>query len=139
MQQADYPDLYKAYRRIEALAGRFSYKPNWVFEVEASPESGCITLGARMKTADSTGHPHGHRMPGEDDPDSYIVIAKAISFPWQTVSEFDEGILVQQIFDLLVMGLERHEAEEWFRLDGRAVYDPHDEKAGSRRLRTGRG
>lgn len=50
----------------------------------------------------------------------------AYTFPIWRLDDMDDYDVAVHIWRCLIEPMERHEAAEWFRLDGELVVDPHD-------------
>lgn len=127
----------ETYYWVKHQLARFSYKPGWVFEASRRPEMGGIMVKIAFHAPDSrAGELYGdwvsehtcphcnryaelarHTIPitGEFVIDPYVTRAidpEAAFFDWlkRTLSFMDV-----------------HERDEWVRVDGKLLHDPHEE------------
>lgn len=106
---------------MQATLRRITYKPNfrlWLDEV-FDGDGGSFRLRADMTVPDA--HAPGHQTD-----------ARTFSSYWTQPWPPSLDIFVLQIHTALVE-MERHEASEWFRFDGKAVVNPHDDRLAYRR------
>lgn len=131
-----YRELADAHAKVSKALSKIRYKPNWSFSCSASPSVGAVSVTATMRVKDSTRqlpagvvdiHPafRAQEMVGAGQD---IEVSNIMSIAWQVLHGMDEATLVSYIFDYLIMGMERHEAQEWYRFDGVVVRDPHKEQ-----------
>jgi hypothetical protein len=100
-----------------------SYKPEWKFEVqESGPLDGAAVhywatavLVMSMMVEDSY------------HPGQQIKIGRRQSVPIHVVERMDRRFFLEWIFRAII-DAERHEAQEWFKVDGVVFDDPHKEK-----------
>jgi hypothetical protein len=101
-------DMLEAERQIKAVLERFTYRPHWKFEVR----DGCLVVIMLTTDADK---------PDEDIvltftqpiPRHYAFMRNGMDWTWWLFEQFKT--------------IEFHELQEFFRIDGRSVYDPHPE------------
>jgi hypothetical protein len=114
-------DDLEVYRRVRGFLDRFAYKPGWRFAVTPPPsfwERGLLqvtlwTLNAR------------HDPPGEGHP---VELRGEFHLPDLQALDLDGVDGARYLPDWLleiILGMEDHEAREWFRVDGQLPYDPH--------------
>lgn len=134
------------YRDIKDLLARVKYKPNVYFDVSQDHSfDGNLKVHAKMWTLDSRqeyppperwtaltingvgvrdimwlGDNH-NRMTCNIDP---IRIASTQIVPW-SVREAGERLFWTWFKRAIIDELEHHEIDEWFRVDGELVHDPH--------------
>lgn len=92
---------------------RLSYKPNWAIET-LDPFGGlAVILVVRFKAPDSTA------------PDHEVTVCLRKAVHPESIEHWkddDASRFIQEtIYDI-----ELHEADEWLRLDGALVHDPHE-------------
>lgn len=93
-------------RPLAQLLQHFTYKPGWWFRVER----GALSIKAEVPDASD----HGRTIT--------LTFQKHLP-PVQHMHHFDwQGWLFHTILEM-----ERHEVQEFFRVDGRTPYDPHPE------------
>jgi len=99
---------------LALLLPRLTYKPNTRFEMKVEGESGWVAL-AVCDLPDSRGG------------DPFPMLRFSQQFPvgstYRSESEAERAALT--CVDLLLTAFEEHEKDEWLRLDGRIVTDPH--------------
>ena len=93
------------------IAAALIYKPGW--GIELSQRGGDLELRMSMLVPDS------RTAAGES-----IQVRANKTIDLRYLCLFDENQFVNWVFDQ-IMRLERHEAQEWFRLRGELVDDPH--------------
>jgi hypothetical protein len=101
------------YLRMRSFLGRFSYKPGW-----------------RLRAiAPATVWEPGRLVVEHDELDARrpwgppVTVHGELRLPRFDVAP-DDAQLAEWLLTML-LGLEDHEAREWFRLDGRRPFDPH--------------
>jgi hypothetical protein len=90
---------------LKDLLARFTYRPGWKFTLD---REGAVRVEAMVIDTDDTERvcPLSFRqMPPRHVYDG---------FPWE-----------KWLFDEIIMKIERHEASEFFKIDGVKVFDPH--------------
>lgn len=106
------------FEQMQATLRRITYKPNFWLRLE---EWGDAFGRAYRIRADMT-LPDAHSRTHE---------TRTFSSYWVQPWPPSLDIFVVQVHQALVE-MERHEASEWFRLDGQAVVNPHDERLSRR-------
>lgn len=100
------PEIEAAQEAIREVLKRFTYRPHWRFEVN----EGFLTV--TMLVVDA------------DEPDQNIVLTFTQTIPrYAFMHDFD---WTRWLFEQ-VRNIEHHEMQEFFRIDGRPVYEPHPE------------
>lgn len=98
-------DIHELAKIVETI----EYKPGWKFGVQ--PFSYCRNETELIISAD---------LEDTYNPGSKVLVAEKSIFPnFLTPSE------VARFIYRCILDLERHETEEWFRVDGVRIYDPH--------------
>jgi hypothetical protein len=111
--------------KLQALIDRISYKPGTRITVWLQPEiDGRTPLGnsrtylsVEMTLPDSRAHP----VKTACWPTIEIVTSEPVPIDFL---EWDEKSQLQFIF-MVIQQLENHERDEWFKIDGELVNDPH--------------
>lgn len=112
-------------RLLFAVAGvlrRITYKPTWRFHIEAEPE-----------TMYRPWYVHVHlyySLPSIDDPmvDSQLTTQQTFTAnALADVVRYGEDAIVERVAYSLIRRAELHEMDEWLKLDGVCVRDPHPE------------
>lgn len=99
-------EIQAAEIELRALLKRFTYRPHWRFEVNAG------FMIVTMLTADA------------DNPGKDIVLTFTQAIPrYAFMRDFD---WTRWLFEQVRI-MEHHELQEFFRIDGRPVYEPHPE------------
>jgi len=99
------------FEQAEAFMRRFTYKPGWVFAL--IPNYGATSWGIHVSfDTEDTFNP-GH--------DIKIGFRRTMPIPP------NEDYLAAQLLKI-IDGIERHEAREWFKVDGQMPFDPHKEQ-----------
>lgn len=119
--------------QVHGYLSRFRYKPGWEFHVRCAPESDAVMLEVMFRAEDSR-HPHRPPVyrditfsPGEPlriERDDLIPITGQFNVPRLAQMHDPEP----RFFDWLretIQFMERHECDEWFRVDGYLPFDPH--------------
>lgn len=99
----------------EIVAG-LTYKPNWTIDLEE--RWGAISLVLRMHVPDAT-KPAGS---GE-----MVEACGGRTLDLYRMKMMSRRAFLDWVFEE-IMAMERHEAQEWFRLRGELVRDPHAER-----------
>lgn len=90
-----------------------TYKPNWKLQFFKDPQiSFSIAMHVRMEVPDV-------RLDAIPEPITIIINHKITPAKYEFVEE-----LYNDVFNML-MALEKHEAQEWFKVDGVAHFNPH--------------
>lgn len=105
---ADYPDRIEAERAISAILQRFTYRSGWFFKVE----DGYLKVTVEVEDAER---------PGE-----MITLTFTQTIPVQYAFMREEFDWTRWLFEQ-VRTMEHHELQEFFRIDGKPVYEPHPE------------
>jgi hypothetical protein len=103
IEQSVYYNKYR-YEVAKRLVARLKYKDGWRFDVAAD---GMILVRAWL--------------PDVQSPERSIEIGWSVAF---TDSDHEE-YCIQAIYRA-VIDMELHETSEWFRVDGRAIFNEHD-------------
>lgn len=98
--------------QVQDILDRLSYKPNTVLELRTSPEGLRLALRAFLPKVDS---------PDQKTSICSQIVLQGLRRRWL---EHEVLSLVQE----LVRRHEEHEIQEWLRLDGVPLVDPHPEK-----------
>lgn len=111
--------MTKGERRIQDILDRMTYKPGWKITISRPEDCGVqnywepITLHARYPTIDiTTGKP--------------ITLSLVRSIPLESAETVPEDALIDLI-GYIIKNFEMHEFDEWFKIDGVCVRDPHPE------------
>lgn len=99
--------------RLAAIVERITWRPDAVLTVE--PIVDITWLAAKIRCVRQV---LDSRRRGE------IPITFTVPVPFHLADQTDEWI-VQWVFEAVIVPMEVHEAQEWFRLDGELVNDPH--------------
>lgn len=99
---------------IEATLRRVSYKPGWRFTVDDRMHDDEVTIVLQ------------HDTPDVNDPENIITVTTLTRGLRETYS--NEEILLRGVVPKLIRQMEYHEIDEWFKIDGKHVRDPHPEK-----------
>ena len=91
-------------RRLKAIVERITYKEGW--KIRVSFDSPTVIIEALVKDV-TTGLP--------------LVIGATASF-----SEYDDEDRILYTIWAEIRNMEVHEASEWFKVDGKAIYNEHD-------------
>lgn len=93
---------------LESFFSKFTYKSNFEFTLIRSYTHGGIELRIKMM------------VPNSDDPKNIIsVISTHLIY-----EDIPCNYIPRYILDL-IKKLEIHEAEEWFKIDGKKIFNPH--------------
>jgi hypothetical protein len=111
----DYEDLLVTARRVRDAFAKITYKPGWVFDVQADP-SFEVMIVVNFPVRDIT---------KEGYPETTLQFRRSFSV-WCI-----SGLSFDSLLSHVVMGtirqIEEHEFQEWFKVDGVCIYDPHPE------------
>jgi hypothetical protein len=107
--------------QVRDVVGRLTYKPGWRFEVDPGMRFGSVYNGEMVvaelrvsqRSKDAT-----LRTPG----DSWTMMVE----PLREFQCQDERTLLEAVYRL-VKRLELHELDEWFKVDGLTLHNPHPE------------
>lgn len=102
--------------RVSRLLSRITYKEGYELKAQLTPY-GDVSVWISAWLPDATGAVPGQRA---------VQIQTGMALAWQFLESLEDAALVHRIFTL-IMEFERHEAGEWFKLDGVPPYDPHRE------------
>lgn len=103
-------DMDAAYRLLGELVGRLSYKPGYEFGLErvkddvARVSVTCLALPNSYEPTTTTG----------------LTIMNGINL--RTIATLSDAL---QAFAMVIARFELHESAEWFKCDGRTIYDAH--------------
>lgn len=101
----------------EGLLGRFEYKPGWVLSLHRYSDDGdSVRLGVEFMAPDS-------RFPDSDT--GHVPVCGVFDIPakvWESRSEAEFWVWLHRVLEFM----ERHELDEWFRIDGTLLSDPHE-------------
>ena len=112
-------------REAEAVLRELSYKPNWELKwsimshgIDSPPGSslGSLVVQIMAQVVDAGGR-------GPTD------IHTLVEYNEVTLGGLDEEMFLRLMFDRFV-NMEQHEAREWFKRKGVALYDPHPKLKG---------
>ena len=109
---------------LEKFFACFTYKPGWSFEVERKYREGnpWTPLDERWDTFIVI----RAEVPDIYNPEKTIQITGRYHFPLEHLfyAKAPEQVLIERIH-WWVWDMEKHESDEWFRVDGVAVFNPH--------------
>jgi hypothetical protein len=123
---------------VKKLMSKFTYKPNFTFRViedqKSFPGDSDIVVKVVMHTLDSTltyppGRAAAQAMLGQLDEvteNGAITIDSVRPHIPETVLKAGEDVFWQWLHDDVIGFLEHHELDEWFQVDGKPVYGPHN-------------
>lgn len=100
-------------KRINGIISRLRYRKGCELSCDVTPD-GTLTISVRMTVPCS-------RNPGDT---ALIGMTQALVLPIPLDAKSDHDVALF-IWRVLIEPMERHEAAEWFRLDGELVLDPH--------------
>jgi hypothetical protein len=101
-------------KRLEAMLARVTYKPGWRLEIRPSPAQGVQKALYVVAEIANSWRP---------EEDGYF--GRSAPIP----PSLDKAAFYRFVFEE-VLEMERHEAREWFRVDGVPPFDPHREEPG---------
>lgn len=110
-------DLWRAADRVGDILSRLKHRDRFTFRCQ--PHGSSVTINAVLLATDSRSAPGTLRT-------GLVEIGRAYSFPVWLLADMDDHDVAVEIWRRLIDPMERHEAAEWFRLDGELVVDPHD-------------
>jgi hypothetical protein len=103
--------------KVRALLRRFTYKPGWTFTL----------MSDHTSSFSSWSGPDAIRVvfnaPDAYHPERVTEVGAVISVPY-ALADADDDMLCAWLFEQ-VLAIERHEAGEFFAVDGRRPFDPH--------------
>lgn len=110
--------MTKGEQRIQAILDRMTYKPGWKITISRPTDSihnfwEPITLYARYPTTDV--------LTGET-----IMLSFVRSIDVDSAEKYPEDKLINLIA-YFIKSFEMHEFDEWFKIDGVCVHEPHPE------------
>lgn len=112
--------------KLSEWLGRIRYKPDTRFEISpVFSHVGCLQIVVLRHLADST---KGLMTLTEAlDPRNHVKVAATFEVPpyYLRTDDFDAFVhwIHQELF-----GMEKHEMDEWFRVDNHLPFDPHKER-----------
>lgn len=124
-------DMEDAFRWALDQVRRVSYKPAWRLEMRR--DMGGPTLHVEFMTEDSRhpGRPPSYREttimadePFRIERDDLIPVSAAFHVPPRILMDRDHVLFLHWLQGCLEF-VEKHEQDEWFRVDGQLVNDPH--------------
>jgi len=68
---------------------------------------------------------HFFEVPDSKNPNKIINVTHSTYLTWRELERMDEKAAIRFIFDRII-DAERHEAMEFFKVDGRQIFDPHE-------------
>lgn len=118
-------------RMAQEFLGRFRYKPNWHFEMTRQPQMGtpCVRIKVLVedsRAVDMYGPSNAWECPRCNSINGAPRIPIEGMYPIPMLSRMQAP--EKLFFDFLhqcVWSVERHESDEWFRVDGELRHDPH--------------
>lgn len=102
------PNVRELEQPLRVLLRNFTYRPGWVFSVE----DGYLKINARVIDAENQ---------TETTPLNFEQ-----QIPFNTALHQVQFDWTNWLFNI-VLKIERHEAQEFFRINGQPVYEPHPE------------
>jgi hypothetical protein len=118
------------FRWVTNLLSRFTYKPGWVFDLSRRPEKGGPLLTVTFQAEDSRKGPNQwptYRMVGESlsiERDDLVPLTGQFVVDRYLLKERSEHLFWEWLRRTISF-VEKHEQDEWFRVDGQLPYDPH--------------
>lgn len=111
-------EAWRAAVRVQGVLSRLKYRDNVTFRCQ--PQMSAVTVDAVLRAPDSRAihDPSRPAVPAQ--------VGMAYTFPIWRLDDMDDYDVAVHIWRCLIEPMERHEAAEWFRLDGELVVDPHD-------------
>jgi hypothetical protein len=100
--------------RVRALLARVTYKPGAVFTVMQNPFTGFLIIGLTSEVQNAT------------DPACKVQISMQVRIDPDQVLEMPDNEFYQMVLYTLVEEWETHEMQEWLKVDGKPVKDPHE-------------
>lgn len=100
------------------LVERMTFRPGWSLAASYEPRADVLILNVGQMEPDTE----------QRDPEVPVVpIMYTATAPRERVEAADEATVLRWVLDVLSARL-LHEVEEWLRLDGQPVVEPHPEK-----------
>lgn len=127
-------ELEDAYGWVLEQLGRFTYKPGWIVEANRSPQHGGIMVTIAFHAEDSRRGPN--QIPryremtftaGEPfrvERDDLITIAGNFVLDSYVFEHHSDKFLYDWLRHKISV-MDQHEIDEWFRVDGQLLNDPH--------------
>lgn len=117
--------------RVRSLLKKVTYKPGWKFGAASAVdpyekpkpwdwERVIITIIAPM--------------PNLSGKDKTVDVVSNRHFDCQQLARMKDGDIIGYIFTQVIRDLELHEMDEWFKVDGFHVRDPHPENKSVKKL-----
>jgi hypothetical protein len=111
-------DIFEAGKQAVA---RVQYKPGITFRIEDDDQEMCIVMTAKREDS--------------ENPGTFTTIYGRRSLPYMMFQVTGEAVkrervmarIIEQVHELASES-EQHEADEWFKVDGVKVYDPHKDQ-----------
>jgi len=109
--------------RLEAIAARIKYKP-WVdlaYEFDYDITTQGVRVMMRTRVPDST-------VTSQDNPRWLMSRIQVINDDWLPLEFFDvmdDDKIIDYLY-MLLSQFEQHEQAEWFQVDGKRKYNPHE-------------
>jgi hypothetical protein len=100
------------------LVSRCTYIPDSEIEIRESEKIGQISLGSQIRLTMKVQDTYNPGNPNK------ILIAHVGSLPF-TPYEFPDQDMALRYIHNFIRGTATHEADEWFRVDGKIYEDPH--------------
>jgi hypothetical protein len=98
-----------------AIVSRLTYKPGWSLQAYPEPHTGGLILRFGKDEPDS-----------EKGGDAVRPLMYTTQIPKQRLDDFSRDLFLRTVF-ATVTARELHEVEEWLRLDGEPLFEPHPE------------
>jgi hypothetical protein len=103
------------------LGARLTYKPGWEIRIVASkppaPDGVSVYVSAHLPNARPDLLMRGHEM-------ATLYVSYGVEIDEREVSGMDREAFLEKV-SKAIQALEAHEHQEWFKVDGWAVRDPH--------------
>lgn len=101
------------YAELQMLLIRVTYKPNFKFQAyrQANVDSIRVSLAAQLPDA-------------RDTEGQIVTIHSCLDISEPTLLGYTQSQVLEYLCKL-ILDFEKHEADEWFKLDGVQVNDPH--------------
>lgn len=104
------------------LIGRITYKPHWQIHANIRPDYDMrLHIRVKFESIDSG---------GKYQPSGKLFVENRFIFSALELAHMDEKYFVSHFYDCIA-GMEDHEQSEWFKLDGKHLYEPHPEMVGT--------
>lgn len=112
-------------RLAQEYLSRFTYKPGWHFEVTRKPELSAVHLVIGFMTLDSRLSEYARECPAcREVMGVKTSVGGSFAIPQLCALKNPEKAF-WNFLRSTIWFIERHEADEWFRVDGAMPYDPH--------------